>query len=243
VLVQPDGPAPLPGPALRPVARPGRPAGRGAGGVSLAQMAEPPPPESTATVMSRVRAARAVQADRFAGVSWSVNRDVPGAWLRGRWRLGNRVPHELDVALDRGRLSIRGYDRVLRVALVPERPGRARPPRPGRRRAGPAPAVPRDGGGGMTGTGLDGTGVPPWFEPDDERGARAAWSRLAEPGDEAAAFVVTELGACGCAAGALRATRAAAGPGGAHAGHRTAPRRCAARGRVAGAPVPGGSAP
>lgn len=96
--------------------------------MSLAQMAEPPPPESTATVMSRVRAARAVQADRFAGVSWSVNRDVPGAWLRGRWRLGNRVTHELDVALDRGRLSIRGYDRVLRVAWsLSDLAGRDRP--------------------------------------------------------------------------------------------------------------------
>src|SRR5690606_34669841 len=35
------------------------------------------------------------------------------------------------------------------------------------------------------------------FDPDDERVARAAWSRIAEPGDEAAGFVVAELGAAG----------------------------------------------
>jgi len=84
--------------------------------VSLAQLAEPTPPEPTEVVAARVRAARAAQAARFQGLSWSVNRDVPGAWLRGRWRLGPRVTRDLDVALDRGRLSIRGYDRVLRVA-------------------------------------------------------------------------------------------------------------------------------
>jgi len=39
--------------------------------------------------------------------------------------------------------------------------------------------------------------VPAWFDPDDDRAARAAWSRLAEPGDEAAAFAVRELGAAG----------------------------------------------
>ena len=32
------------------------------------------------------------------------------------WPLGQAVTAELDQALDRGRLSIRGYDRVLRVA-------------------------------------------------------------------------------------------------------------------------------
>jgi magnesium chelatase family protein len=96
--------------------------------VSLAQMAESARPESTQVVAARVRAARDVQRERFAGTSWTVNRDVPGAWLRGRWRLGATVTRDLDLALDRGRLSIRGYDRVLRVAWsVSDLAGQDRP--------------------------------------------------------------------------------------------------------------------
>jgi magnesium chelatase family protein len=77
-----------------------------------------------------VRAARQAQRDRFTGLGWVLNGDVPGAWLRGRWRLAPRITKDLDLALDRGRLSIRGYDRVLRVAWSlsdlagSERPGR-----------------------------------------------------------------------------------------------------------------------
>jgi DNA processing protein len=37
--------------------------------------------------------------------------------------------------------------------------------------------------------------VPEWLDPQDERTARAAWSRLAEPGDRAAGRVVARLGA------------------------------------------------
>jgi DNA processing protein len=37
--------------------------------------------------------------------------------------------------------------------------------------------------------------VPAWFDPDDDRTARAAWTRLAEPGDAAAGRVVRALGA------------------------------------------------
>ena len=34
-----------------------------------------------------------------------------------------------------------------------------------------------------------------WFDPEDDRTARAAWSRLAEPGDEQAWNYVAEFGA------------------------------------------------
>jgi magnesium chelatase family protein len=98
--------------------------------VSRAQLAEPAMPEATQAVAARVRAARQAQRDRFTGLGWVLNGDVPGAWLRGRWRLAPRITKDLDLALDRGRLSIRGYDRVLRVAWSlsdlagSERPGR-----------------------------------------------------------------------------------------------------------------------
>jgi magnesium chelatase family protein len=84
--------------------------------VSRAQLASAVVPESSHVVGARVRVARAAAAERFAGGPWSCNGEVPGAWLRGRWRLAPAVTRDLDVALDRGRLSIRGYDRVLRVA-------------------------------------------------------------------------------------------------------------------------------
>jgi magnesium chelatase family protein len=84
--------------------------------VSRAQMALDVRRESTAVVAPRVAAARAAQAGRLAGLPWSCNGEVPGSWLRGRWRLAAGVTRDLDAALDTGRLSIRGYDRILRVA-------------------------------------------------------------------------------------------------------------------------------
>jgi DNA processing protein len=42
---------------------------------------------------------------------------------------------------------------------------------------------------------MSATQVPGWLDPQDERTARAAWSRLAEPGDRAAGRVVAQLGA------------------------------------------------
>jgi magnesium chelatase family protein len=84
--------------------------------VSRAEMSVATAPESTATVGARVRAAREAAAARLVGHPWACNSEVPGAWLRGRWRLPPAVTRDLDVALDRGRLSIRGYDRVLRIS-------------------------------------------------------------------------------------------------------------------------------
>jgi DNA processing protein len=42
---------------------------------------------------------------------------------------------------------------------------------------------------------VNATQVPGWLDPQDDRTARAAWSRLAEPGDRAAGRVVALLGA------------------------------------------------
>jgi magnesium chelatase family protein len=98
--------------------------------VSRAQMVESATAESTDVVAARVSRARAAQLERFAGLPWVANGEIPGAWLRGRWRLSPRETRDLDVALDRGRLSIRGYDRVLRVAWsLSDLAGRDRPER------------------------------------------------------------------------------------------------------------------
>lgn len=73
--------------------------------------------EPSATVASRVAAARRAQDARWAGSRWSVNGRVPGSALRrAPWRLSPAHTAELDRALDRGHLTLRGYDRVLRLA-------------------------------------------------------------------------------------------------------------------------------
>ena len=72
--------------------------------------------ESSHVIAARVRAARGAQAQRWRGTPWQVNSQVPGGHLRrGRWRLPKSVTTDIDRALDRGQLTLRGYDRVLRV--------------------------------------------------------------------------------------------------------------------------------
>lgn len=71
-------------------------------------------PESTAVVGARVAAARAAATERLRGTEWRTNAEVPGTWLRAHG--GPAVHRDLDRALDTGLLSLRGVDRVLRVA-------------------------------------------------------------------------------------------------------------------------------
>jgi magnesium chelatase family protein len=86
--------------------------------------------ESSAAVASRVVAARAAQAQRLQGTPWRTNGDVPGSWLRERLGPDRALVADLDRALDRGTLSLRGVDRVLRVAwTLADLAGRAAPGR------------------------------------------------------------------------------------------------------------------
>ncbi|NUU06741.1 YifB family Mg chelatase-like AAA ATPase [Leifsonia sp. C5G2] len=72
---------------------------------------------SSMMLRARVEAARAVAAERLRGTEWSRNADVAGSWLRsGEHRLGSRAIAPLDRALERGAITMRGYDRTLRLA-------------------------------------------------------------------------------------------------------------------------------
>ncbi|WP_029211816.1 MULTISPECIES: ATP-binding protein [Arsenicicoccus] len=74
-------------------------------------------PEPTAVVAARVAQARAVAAERYAGERWSLNGEVPpGRLRRGPLRPSRRATQLLDRTLDRGGVTLRGYDRVTRVA-------------------------------------------------------------------------------------------------------------------------------
>ncbi|MCV2488966.1 YifB family Mg chelatase-like AAA ATPase [Geodermatophilus sp. YIM 151500] len=73
-------------------------------------------PESTAVVAARVSAARAAAAARLAGTGYLLNSEVPGRSLRERWAVPRSALRLAERALERGALSARGLDRVLRVA-------------------------------------------------------------------------------------------------------------------------------
>ena len=84
--------------------------------------------EPSDAVAGRVLEARAVAADRLAGTGWRINADVPGPQLRTRWRLPARVTAGADTRLDKGQLSARGYDRILRISwTISDLAGRDRP--------------------------------------------------------------------------------------------------------------------
>ncbi|MBH1934004.1 YifB family Mg chelatase-like AAA ATPase [Streptomyces sp. AV19] len=86
------------------------------------------PAESTAEVAVRVRAARERAAARLADTPWRTNSDVPGHELRTRWRPEPEALAEAERDMERGLLTARGLDRVLRVAwTLADLSGRARP--------------------------------------------------------------------------------------------------------------------
>jgi magnesium chelatase family protein len=87
------------------------------------------PAESSAVVAERVAKARAAAAARWSADGWRVNAEVPGPQLRRPpWRLAPVHTAELRVKLDRGLLSARGFDRVLRLAwTIADLDGRDRP--------------------------------------------------------------------------------------------------------------------
>jgi magnesium chelatase family protein len=74
------------------------------------------PPETTAEVARRVAAARAAAGERLADTGLTVNSQVPGRLLRERWAVPRPALRLAERALERGALSVRGFDRVVRVA-------------------------------------------------------------------------------------------------------------------------------
>ncbi|WTW52776.1 ATP-binding protein [Streptomyces sp. NBC_00012] len=72
--------------------------------------------EPTVSVAARVRQARARAAERLAGTGWSTNSEVPGHELRTRLVAAPGALMAAERDLERGTLTARGLDRVLRVA-------------------------------------------------------------------------------------------------------------------------------
>lgn len=72
--------------------------------------------ESTEVIARRVATARAAQRERLKDEEWRSNAEVPGSKLRELLGADRSLLSDVDRAMDRGTLSLRGADRVLRVA-------------------------------------------------------------------------------------------------------------------------------
>jgi magnesium chelatase family protein len=74
--------------------------------------------EGSAVIAERVRHARDRAAVRWRDSQYATNAEVPGPVVRRFWRPGRAEAQLLDGAMRMGRLTGRGYDRVLRLALT-----------------------------------------------------------------------------------------------------------------------------
>jgi magnesium chelatase family protein len=84
--------------------------------------------EATAAIRARVQAARERTAYRMRGTPWTTNAEVPGPELRRHWPVPVEAMAQLYRDLDRGSLSTRGVDRLLKVAwTVADLAGHERP--------------------------------------------------------------------------------------------------------------------
>ncbi|MFI7066615.1 YifB family Mg chelatase-like AAA ATPase [Kribbella sp. NPDC050124] len=73
-------------------------------------------PESTAIVAERVKAARDRQAHRYRDTGWILNSEIPGPVLRRDFPLDAASHKMLEDLYAAGRLTARGFDRVVRLA-------------------------------------------------------------------------------------------------------------------------------
>jgi magnesium chelatase family protein len=87
------------------------------------------PRRHSADARARVNDARRAATERLAATPWRLNSQVSGAWLRAPGqRLGPTTTAAIDRALERGGLTMRGYDRVLRLGwTVADLEGAVRP--------------------------------------------------------------------------------------------------------------------
>src|SRR4051794_20165994 len=72
--------------------------------------------EATAVVRERVLAARERAGHRLSDTPWATVGEVPGPVVRRRWAVPRETARPLYRALDRGNLSTRALDRILKIA-------------------------------------------------------------------------------------------------------------------------------
>jgi magnesium chelatase family protein len=84
--------------------------------VALARLGATQVGRSSAEIRGRVVEARERSRRRLKGTPWTTNSEIPGSFLRKTLGLDPKAASMLDKALERGNLSMRGYDRCLRMA-------------------------------------------------------------------------------------------------------------------------------
>jgi magnesium chelatase family protein len=71
---------------------------------------------SSVEIRAQVENARMRAKRRLQGTPWALNAQVPGSYLRRNLRPRAEVSRPLEAAVDKGHMSMRGYDRCLRIA-------------------------------------------------------------------------------------------------------------------------------
>ncbi len=84
--------------------------------VSFDELVHLAPAETSATIRTRVEAARGRQAERLAGSGVATNAAIPAAAVRRLCPLGADALALLEGAITRGAISARAFDRIARVA-------------------------------------------------------------------------------------------------------------------------------
>jgi len=80
------------------------------------EMADMTPGESSAQVRARVIDARSTAAERFSGLSWTLNSRIPTSQLRNTYKAAKDGMAFLHNELENERLSARGFHKVLRLS-------------------------------------------------------------------------------------------------------------------------------
>jgi magnesium chelatase family protein len=96
--------------------------------VNAKQISSGEPGPRSEVLAEKVLNARSIAGKRLAGTPWVKNAQVPGSYLRKELRLPKQISVQLDSALDKAVITMRGYDRILRLAwTIADLAGNAQP--------------------------------------------------------------------------------------------------------------------
>jgi magnesium chelatase family protein len=84
--------------------------------VSINEMSDITPTETSAAIRARVIAARDIQLKRFEGLDIHCNAMMNSAMLRKFAPLSKECSERLELVMERLNLSARAYDRIIKVA-------------------------------------------------------------------------------------------------------------------------------
>ena len=81
-----------------------------------AEISSTEPRESSAEMRARVESARSIARDRFAGLSFSLNSQIPSELLRAKFRANSKAMSALHILIERDEITARGFHKILRLA-------------------------------------------------------------------------------------------------------------------------------